>query len=120
MNQLRHQRDFGKHHSGTESIFSRYEVQRWMLDGLCADDEQPDDWFAGEKGPKGDESRLRSKRAKEVCGRCPVKERCLAFAVEASTTARSPLDGIWGGTTARQRRPAVRAYRDKNGRVRLA
>ena len=38
-------------------------------------------------------------RAKAVCGCCSVREPCLAFAL-----ADVELAGVWGGTTARERR----------------
>ncbi|WP_427925192.1 WhiB family transcriptional regulator [Streptomyces sp. cg40] len=37
--------------------------------------------------------------AKAVCGRCPVAERCLEWAMRVGQT-----DGIWGGTTEKERR----------------
>lgn len=36
--------------------------------------------------------------AKQVCSACPVSTECAAFAVEHD------LDGVWGGTTAPERR----------------
>jgi len=44
-------------------------------------------------------------RAKAVCSRCPVTEPCLSYAM-----ADMDLTGVWGGTTAQQRR-AMRAGR---------
>jgi WhiB family redox-sensing transcriptional regulator len=40
--------------------------------------------------------------AKAVCGRCPVRRPCLAYAL------RTMPDGIWGKTT-REERIAIRA-----------
>ncbi|WP_329264342.1 MULTISPECIES: WhiB family transcriptional regulator [unclassified Streptomyces] len=37
--------------------------------------------------------------AKAVCGRCPVAEQCLEWAVRVGQA-----DGIWGGTTEWERR----------------
>ncbi|WP_280874673.1 WhiB family transcriptional regulator [Streptomyces pseudovenezuelae] len=37
--------------------------------------------------------------AKAVCGRCPVMEQCLDWAVRVGQ-----VEGIWGGTTDRERR----------------
>ena len=40
-----------------------------------------------------------ARHARAVCARCPVRAECLAFAV------RNGLhDGIWGGTSERERR----------------
>jgi WhiB family redox-sensing transcriptional regulator len=66
----------------------------WMADAACR--EHPDvTWF-----PPPGESGL---EAKAICGRCLVKEECLRYALEHD------LDGIWGGTTVRQRRRSARA-----------
>ena len=51
-------------------------------------------------------------RAKEICAACPVREECLAFAVELNQT-----DGIWGGRTPAERR---RLRRDWLRRLRQA
>ncbi|MEU1593600.1 WhiB family transcriptional regulator [Streptomyces sp. NPDC005708] len=49
--------------------------------------------------------------AKAVCGRCAVVEQCLACAMELRQ-----VDGIWGGTTASERRAMYRraGRREKN------
>jgi WhiB family redox-sensing transcriptional regulator len=39
-------------------------------------------------------------RAKRVCETCPVRDECLAFAVNAGYGLR----GIWAGTSERERR----------------
>jgi WhiB family redox-sensing transcriptional regulator len=45
-------------------------------------------------------------RAMEVCGACPVRKQCLAWALDRA------LDfGIWGGTTEDQRRVIRRIAR---------
>ncbi|MDC2954040.1 WhiB family transcriptional regulator [Streptomyces gilvifuscus] len=38
-------------------------------------------------------------RAKAVCGRCPVVEQCLAWAMRAGN-----VEGVWGGRTEAERR----------------
>lgn len=38
--------------------------------------------------------------ALRTCGECPVRRPCLAYALDLGTT----LEGVWGGTTANQRR----------------
>lgn len=38
------------------------------------------------------------KEAKAICAKCPYKFQCLEFAVKDNT-----LEGIWGGTTERER-----------------
>ncbi|MGW2458012.1 WhiB family transcriptional regulator [Streptomyces sp. NPDC004457] len=42
---------------------------------------------------------IQTDEAKAVCRHCPVRERCLAWAVAAD-----PVEGIWGGTTEGERR----------------
>ena len=37
-------------------------------------------------------------RAKAICASCPVREDCLAFAIDTNQS-----DGIWGGTTPKER-----------------
>ena len=37
--------------------------------------------------------------AKRICAACPVREQCLAWALDAGVT-----DGIWGGLTEGERR----------------
>ena len=46
-----------------------------------------------------------TKKAKEICNRCPVKEPCLEQALE-----RGERFGIWGGKSERERR-AIRKER---------
>ena len=38
-------------------------------------------------------------KAKSICSSCPLTADCLAYAVKDSS-----LDGIWGGTTPRERK----------------
>jgi WhiB family redox-sensing transcriptional regulator len=45
------------------------------------------------------------KRAKEMCGWCPVRQQCLAYALTHA------VSGIWGGTTERERRHVQRQDR---------
>ncbi|MEU5893311.1 WhiB family transcriptional regulator [Streptomyces sp. NPDC047461] len=41
--------------------------------------------------------------AKAVCARCPVRERCLRWALDVGQ-----VEGIWGGTTESERRATRR------------
>lgn len=41
--------------------------------------------------------------ARKICGRCPVKEDCLQYAIDLHMT-----DGMFGGTTERERRQVRR------------
>ena len=49
---------------------------------------------------------VHSSTTKAVCAACPVKELCLEFALETREA-----EGIWGGTTARERRRLLRQRR---------
>lgn len=67
----------------------------WATDALCAQTD-PEAWFP-EKGGS-------TKRAKAVCGRCPVTAACLEYAL-----THDDLAGIWGGLSQRERRKLRRA-----------
>lgn len=43
---------------------------------------------------------------KAVCSGCPVRETCLEFAI-----ATREAEGVWGGTTGRERRRIIRQRR---------
>ena len=62
----------------------------WMRDAACVD-VGGDLWF-----PEQGES---ATAAKKVCGACPVRLACLAYAVQ-----NSERWGVWGGTSERERR----------------
>lgn len=47
-----------------------------------------------------------AEEAKAICALCPVREACLEYAL----VAREKL-GVWGGTTARERRRILRRRR---------
>ncbi|MDV6013515.1 WhiB family transcriptional regulator [Haloechinothrix sp. LS1_15] len=77
----------------------------WRLRAACRDSD-PELFFPiSEVGPDAE----RIEQAKAICGRCPVQEQCLEFALTEG------LDhGIFGGTTATERRELVwrrRAHR---------
>ncbi|GAA3716221.1 WhiB family transcriptional regulator [Nonomuraea antimicrobica] len=44
-------------------------------------------------------SQSQVERAKQVCGRCPVRETCLKYALDTRQAY-----GVWGGTDPGQRR----------------
>jgi WhiB family redox-sensing transcriptional regulator len=44
------------------------------------------------------------KKAKEICGHCPVKEPCLAWAIK-----NGERSGVWGGLSEKERRRMRRA-----------
>jgi WhiB family redox-sensing transcriptional regulator len=63
----------------------------WMRDALCRE-YQHLNWI-----PARGDSTFATLRA--ICGSCLVAERCLAYALD-----RPDVVGVWGGTTAKERR----------------
>ena len=86
----------GQHHSAGPDDLYRASAG-WMARGACHGID-PELFFpisaTGRSTPQ-------INAAKAVCGRCPVREDCLSYAL------RVMPDGIWGGTT-REERAAVR------------
>jgi WhiB family redox-sensing transcriptional regulator len=68
--------------------------------------EEPDMFFADDEESPNETLIL---LAKLVCAVCPLKELCLQKAIDED------LDGIWGGTTTRERR--ITANREMRGYV---
>ncbi|HET6190495.1 MAG TPA: WhiB family transcriptional regulator [Trebonia sp.] len=73
----------------------------WRGNAACRDAD-PDLFFPiGTTGPA-----LRQvQEAIRICQTCPIQVRCLAWALEQGVT-----DGVWGGTTAEQRRAIRTAF----------
>jgi len=67
----------------------------WDEQGLCVT--EPGNWF-----PDPSQA-AHSTAEKAVCGRCPVREACLAYALDARE-----LWGIWGGLDPEERLALVR------------
>jgi len=79
----------------------------WADGALCAQTD-PDLWFELSTDryiskPNG----TRETAAKDICGRCPVRQECLDYAM-----ADPMLQGIWGGLTQREREQARRRARE--------
>lgn len=65
----------------------------------------PEDWGDFGRGIK--ENYFDAVRtAKTYCGRCPIREKCLEYALAANET-----HGVWGGMSAPERRALRRAAR---------
>ena len=81
----------------------------WRDDAACLDAD-PDLFFPiGTTGPALDQIN----EAKRICLACPVRKRCLAWALELGAAS-----GIWGGTTEDERRALRRAAARHRNRVR--
>lgn len=70
-------------------------AEAWQDRALCAQTD-PDAFFPD----KGESNRA----AKAICGRCPVTDDCLEYAL-----AHDLRFGVWGGLSERQRRDTKRA-----------
>jgi WhiB family redox-sensing transcriptional regulator len=67
----------------------------WRLNAACRD-EDPELFFPiGTSGP----ALLQVKEAKAICGRCPVIDQCLEWALENNQDS-----GVWGGLDENERR----------------
>lgn len=68
----------------------------WMADAACAGlgDATEDAWF-----PPVGNAQAKGKMAKRICGQCPVRRECLAYALHHGLE-----HGIWGGLTPNERK----------------
>lgn len=76
-----------------ESVASRGR-HPWMDEGRCTSAGDPDAWF-----PSAGQHGAATRAAVRICQQCPVAAACLNYALD-----RPGLQGIWAGTTERQRR----------------
>jgi WhiB family redox-sensing transcriptional regulator len=87
------------------------ENENWRQDAACVE-EDPDLFFpVGSTGP----ALLQVTEAKSVCGRCPVREQCLEWAVELGQDF-----GVWGGLDENERRALKRRTARRQSRARSA
>lgn len=71
------------------------EVNDWRESAACRD-QDPELFFpVSEVGPGSEQVQ----QAKAVCARCPVRQECLNYAIDAELA-----HGIFGGATPRERR----------------
>lgn len=83
----------------------------WRRNALCRDTD-PELFFP--VGTTG-QALLQISRAKDVCCECPVKVKCLDFAMETNQDT-----GIWGGTSEEERRQMRREAAARARAARLA
>lgn len=83
------------------------KVQLWEDDAPCREI-GPEIFHPKGRGP---DLTAAVRTAKAVCrGQCPVREQCLALALELEGNAdRYSRDGIWGGLTGQERAALRRA-----------
>lgn len=79
-----------------------YEETPWKDEAKCRD-LATDVFFADSDAPK------RSTVAKMICSACPVREKCLDFAIRNCENY-----GVWGGTTATERKFLRQEWLRKN------
>jgi WhiB family redox-sensing transcriptional regulator len=92
----------GRRHAPSWGDFGLTEADlAWHEDAACVGTD-PDSFYP-EPGPGITEDIAAAKR---VCARCPVRAECLAYAL-----AHDEREGIWGGTTAQERRRLTRPSR---------
>lgn len=72
------------------------DVWDWQLDGLCRGYDSS--VFFHPEGERGRARETRERKAKDICHRCPVLERCRDHALSVN----EPY-GVWGGMSARER-----------------
>ncbi len=79
------------------------EATDWRHRAACRD-EDPELFFpVSDVGPGA----RQAQQAKSVCARCPVQTECLNYAVDNGLH-----EGIFGGTTERERRHLTRSNRN--------
>lgn len=76
--------------SNSLSIDSDEKRHDWREDAIC-NQVDPEIWFP-EKGGS-------TREAKKICNRCPVRDKCLSYALR-----NDERFGIWGGKSERERR----------------
>ncbi|NUS58002.1 MAG: WhiB family transcriptional regulator [Streptomycetaceae bacterium] len=80
--------------------------ENWRARGLCAQIGPNDDlWMPGKGQP--------ARTAKAIClSGCPSIRPCLLFALNSERA----LEGVWGGTSERERRPLRRKWQSRKAR----
>ena len=82
-------------------------AERWSRAACSTAD--PDLFFPiSSSGPAAHQA----KRAKAICARCEIRRACLDYALNSG-----PIQGVWGGTTERERQ--LLGQRGRRGRARL-
>lgn len=95
-------------------VFAKYLSEMWepwMFEGRCRQGgsrgTRAEDFFPA---PNDAPNSLRVRRARRMCIQCPVRQECLAWAFgdrekeRSQATRASIADGVYGGTTPRERK----------------
>jgi len=83
-----------------EALTAARDDSEWRLRGECLSAD-PETFFPE---PQAQQSPA---EALALCSNCPVQARCLAWALDAGDR-----NGVWGGTTPRERRAMILAWKD--------
>lgn len=85
----------------------------WQDDAACRGEDLA--LFFGTEGERPPARDVRERKAKAICGQCPVRNECLDFAL-----TRPEKDGLWGGLSederASERRRRMRRAADAGAR----
>lgn len=90
-----------KPHAAKERNIMTYADEDWRSQSACLTAD-PELFFPlSSVGP----SLEQLSEAKMICGKCPVREECLEFALSTHQ-----VHGVWGGTSEDERRKLVTAH----------
>lgn len=76
-------------------LFDLLERPAWWQEAACRTAPPGVSWFPAKGEPVAP--------AKVICAGCPVREECAAYAAGLDS-AGTPVVGVWGGLTGRERR----------------
>lgn len=87
------------------------DIWDWQMHGACRG--MNSDLFFHPERERGPARAVRERRAKNVCGTCPVLERCRQHAL----AVREPY-GVWGGLSVAERDEIIQADEDRGDTIR--
>jgi WhiB family redox-sensing transcriptional regulator len=88
--------DFGDLTVFVAELSEAEDAEPWRDDAACMPPEVMQEWFFPESSV---DSARAIRIARGICARCPVRRQCLEVAL-----SESKWEGVWAGTTAKQRR----------------
>lgn len=75
----------------------------------CATTKADPDMFFMDDKDEPNYSAMKTRLALAICGQCPIEKQCLEFAI------KEEMEGVWGGTTTRERNAVI--FRQRTGYV---
>jgi WhiB family redox-sensing transcriptional regulator len=87
----------------SKAKFDSIDIPKFIFDGepLCSQTD-PEIFFQQENN-YGRHAYLNEKEAKDICRACPLVSECLIYALKSRDSNNLWVQGIWGGTTERDR-----------------